>query len=225
MQFLYACYDCFFFQADDCIRDRDVTGVQTCALPISGDLAYWGARQAIGYRGLPAESTAFFDSLYRRYEITDQVLFGDRRPVHRPAVAHAEALGVRTHVFEEGYFRPYWVTLEREGVNGHSLLPRDPEWFWAVGGDLPGDEKVVSFVSPFSVRAIHDVLYHSAGVLKPLLFPRYRTHAPISAPVEYLGYIRRFTMMRFWKPRDAAIIEGLIAARALYYVLPLLFFC
>src|SRR5437773_10459421 len=26
----------FFFQAEDGIRDRDVTGVQTCALPISG---------------------------------------------------------------------------------------------------------------------------------------------------------------------------------------------
>src|SRR5699024_11624599 len=25
---------CFFFQAEDCIRDRNVTGVQTCALPI-----------------------------------------------------------------------------------------------------------------------------------------------------------------------------------------------
>src|SRR6266540_6532931 len=28
----------FFFQAEDGIRDRDVTGVQTCALPISLDL-------------------------------------------------------------------------------------------------------------------------------------------------------------------------------------------
>src|SRR5699024_12210038 len=28
----------FFFQAEDGIRDRNVTGVQTCALPISGDL-------------------------------------------------------------------------------------------------------------------------------------------------------------------------------------------
>src|SRR3989442_8630400 len=26
---------CFFFQAEDAIRDADVTGVQTCALPIS----------------------------------------------------------------------------------------------------------------------------------------------------------------------------------------------
>src|SRR3989442_5096815 len=28
----------FFFQAEDGIRDADVTGVQTCALPISGKL-------------------------------------------------------------------------------------------------------------------------------------------------------------------------------------------
>ena len=32
--FFFGCF--FFFQAEDGIRDRDVTGVQTCALPISG---------------------------------------------------------------------------------------------------------------------------------------------------------------------------------------------
>src|SRR5699024_12008897 len=29
---------CFFFQAEDGIRDRNVTGVQTCALPILDEL-------------------------------------------------------------------------------------------------------------------------------------------------------------------------------------------
>src|SRR5690606_41188417 len=29
---------CFFFQAENCIRDFHVTGVQTCALPIFGRL-------------------------------------------------------------------------------------------------------------------------------------------------------------------------------------------
>src|SRR5207248_5563508 len=33
---LWSCV-CFFFQAEDGIRDRTVTGVQTCALPISQD--------------------------------------------------------------------------------------------------------------------------------------------------------------------------------------------
>src|SRR5208283_5579129 len=31
----------FFFQAEDGIRDRDVTGVQTCALPICRSTAHW----------------------------------------------------------------------------------------------------------------------------------------------------------------------------------------
>src|SRR5215204_5493487 len=40
---------CFFFQAEDGIRDHCVTGVQTCALPIS-KVAAWMA----GERGLAA---------------------------------------------------------------------------------------------------------------------------------------------------------------------------
>src|SRR5437667_9228324 len=44
----------FFFQAEDGIRDRDVTGVQTCALPISTASAVAYARDAerIGVDGL-----------------------------------------------------------------------------------------------------------------------------------------------------------------------------
>src|SRR6266540_5808869 len=38
----------FFFQAEDGIRDRDVTGVQTCALPIFLPLAPGGRGQGEG---------------------------------------------------------------------------------------------------------------------------------------------------------------------------------
>src|SRR5437773_4301042 len=40
----------FFFQAEDGIRDRDVTGVQTCALPI------WRMRAAAARHRSPARS-------------------------------------------------------------------------------------------------------------------------------------------------------------------------
>src|SRR5208283_3493429 len=40
--FIFFFFFFFFFQAEDGIRDRDVTGVQTCALPISrGTLGRW----------------------------------------------------------------------------------------------------------------------------------------------------------------------------------------
>src|ERR1022692_5109894 len=47
------CCDCFFFfQAEDGIRDYKVTGVQTCALPISdcSNNCIAGARQYTGIR-------------------------------------------------------------------------------------------------------------------------------------------------------------------------------
>src|SRR6266508_3889274 len=40
-------YDFFFFQAEDGIRDGHVTGVQTCALPISDDEAHRPRRVAL----------------------------------------------------------------------------------------------------------------------------------------------------------------------------------
>src|SRR5207249_10674321 len=41
---------CFFFQAEDGIRDRNVTGVQTCALPIWARERHRAAADAAGRR-------------------------------------------------------------------------------------------------------------------------------------------------------------------------------
>lgn len=187
----------------------------------AGDLAYWGGRPASNFRSPLASLRDFLDATYRRHGITDQVLFGDRRPVHRPAVGHAASLGIRNHVFEEGYLRPFWVTLEREGVNGHSLLPRDPNWFRRIGEQLPNYGNGQPFRSPFRIRAAHDVLYHLAGIANPIVFPRYRTHAPIKAPLEYVGYLRRFLMLRFRQPKDDALIDSLLKRGEPFYLLPL----
>lgn len=183
-------------------------------------MVYWGGR-GLAFRHPIEELTAFLDSVYRQYGITDQVLFGDRRPVHRPAVTHAEIYGIRTHVFEEGYFRPYWVTLEREGVNGHSLLPRDPDWFWSVGESLVGDLPFESFHSPFLYRVAHDVFYHLSGAFNPAAFPCYQTHAPVNAAMEYAAYIGRWVRLQSRCATDNALVGSLAAGDMPYFVLPL----
>src|SRR5699024_12055425 len=57
LYYLYYCF--FFFQAEDGIRDRNVTGVQTCALPIYGH--YLGARKAFKGKLAIVNLDAHFD--------------------------------------------------------------------------------------------------------------------------------------------------------------------
>src|SRR5437867_6731314 len=58
----------FFFQAEDGIRDRTVTGVQTCALPISIEYVY---NEKICYN----DNTWYqFDNRWKMCNITDDII-------------------------------------------------------------------------------------------------------------------------------------------------------
>src|SRR5205823_8044428 len=52
---------CFFFQAEDGIRDKLVTGVQTCALPILGSGFAAGEQYMLRYRTRGSDSANGFD--------------------------------------------------------------------------------------------------------------------------------------------------------------------
>ncbi|WP_409523356.1 capsule biosynthesis protein [Nitrincola sp. MINF-07-Sa-05] len=187
----------------------------------AGDWCFWTPRSSHSHRGTLASLPQLIEHIWNKHEITDQILFGDRRPVHRYAVDKAEHCGIRTHVFEEGYFRPYWVTLEREGVNGHSLLPRDPVWFRLAADVVPSERPYQRFRSPFRKRAVNDVLYHLPGLINPLLYPGYRTHALESAPQEYAGFLARFAREGYWKKRDKKRIDRLLTSSDPFFLLPL----
>ncbi|MFV0492142.1 MAG: capsule biosynthesis protein [Pseudorhodobacter sp.] len=88
-----------------------------------GDRVFWPDRDSfIPYHGTPGAWPDTFTSLIRHHGITDIVLYGDTRPIHAEAVRCAKSAGLCTHVFEEGYLRPHWVTYERGGSNGNSRL-------------------------------------------------------------------------------------------------------
>lgn len=89
----------------------------------AGDKAFWFDRSRyIPYLGVQSEWPDHFEALIDEKAITDLVLYGDTRAIHAKAIERAKARGLRVHVFEEGYIRPYWVTYERGGSNGHSRL-------------------------------------------------------------------------------------------------------
>jgi capsular polysaccharide export protein len=187
----------------------------------TGDTVYWGLRASWSFRGKLETLPEFLQERIRTCAITDVLLFGDRRPIHLPAVAIGKQGGVRIHVFEEGYFRPYWVTLERDGVNANSKVPRNADWYHDVARRVPdyGDGK--AFQSTLRIRALHDMAYHLSNLGNPLLFPRYRTHRPVISGIEYAGWGKRFALMPMHERRDRETIERIMRDTRPFYLLPL----
>ena len=86
----------------------------------SADRWFWRQDDYIAYRDGPESFADALSHHIAELGITDIVLYGSSRPVHRIALDVARDLGVTPHVFEEGYLRPYWVTYERGGANAAS---------------------------------------------------------------------------------------------------------
>lgn len=155
-----------------------------------GDYASWPS--GVAFRGHDSAWPDFISRFIASEGVTDLVLFGDNRPLHAVAITAARAAGVCVHVFEEGYIRSDWVTLERDGVNGNSRLPRDASWFVRRAGALPprpSDRPVPSFASARSWAAF---FYYAQVVLQHWRFPLHSSHRPFDPVWEGVRWARRF---------------------------------
>lgn len=187
----------------------------------AGDWLFWRLPGSVAYRGTPEEWPRAFEHYLGEWGITDIVLFGDWRPLHAAAIRIARLRGVAVHVFEEGYIRPGWITLERGGVNNNSPLPRDPSWFLETAQDLPPFSNAAPVPSSFTARAVQDVVYNVWSWLFAWRYPRYRSHLPIHPFVDYTFWIKRFILASSNQRRANETLRALSASGKSFYLVPL----
>lgn len=186
-----------------------------------GDRAYWGLPNGIDYRGTLAEWPEAFAQLLARHQITDVMLFGDCRDHHMAALSVCREQGVTIWVFEEGYIRPDWVTMEIGGVNGHSLLSRDPEWYRSRAAQLPPVPEHRKVPSSFRRRAIQGLWYNVADVFTRWRFTGWSTHRPWHPLVEGVGWARKLMRREERKVQGEALLARLEDERPGYFLFPL----
>jgi len=184
-----------------------------------GDVMDWRAGGALAFRGRPGRWPAWLETRLLALGITDLVVFGDCRPRHLAAAGVARRHGIRLHVFEEGYLRPDWVTLERDGVNGHSTLPRAPQWYREQAAALPDPAPHRATPGRFGERARAAVRYYLAGSLSWPLFPHYCTHRRWHPARESAGWMMRLLRRRAAARATAVAVRRLAACP--YFLFPL----
>ena len=197
-------------------RGHSVQRVNYCG----GDTLYAGKSETINYTENEQVLSAWYKNILKPGAFTDIVLFGDCRAIHTPVHPIAKQYGVNVHVFEEGYVRPHWITLESPGVNGRSHLPRDPAWYLERRGHTPPPPCHSTGYNLYE-RAWHDIRYRAANTLYASRFPNYESHRPHNGIKEYAGLALRFSRQKLHNREASQVTAKVLGAKRAYYVFPL----
>ncbi|WP_372572440.1 capsule biosynthesis protein [Ruegeria jejuensis] len=175
------------------------TGAETWRVGFNaGDQAFWRhAARYIPYRGTLADWPDALSALLDRHGVTDVVLYGDARPIHANAIRIARARGVKVHVFEEGYLRPYWVTYERDGSNGHSRLMH------MSVAQMQDDLDHSDHDSPpppahwgdMREHIFYGALYHWFVMFRNRRYRNFQPHREFPVTTEFKLYLKRLLLM------------------------------
>ncbi len=194
--FLQGPHGPFFDQLGKMLR---TTGAQVWRVGFNaGDRAFWSHKASyIQFRAPQDQRPDRFAALVQDKGVTDIVLYGDTRRVHADAVAHAQTLGLRIHVFEEGYMRPYWVSYERGGSNGHSrLMSMSINNMQSVLARSDTDAPLPpGHWGDMRQHVFYGALYHAFVLFLNSGYKNFRPHRDISVYREFVLYLKRLIRM------------------------------
>ncbi len=164
----------------------------------AGDRLFWRDRKSyIPFNRPPAEWRDTFRALVAQKGISDLVVYADTRPIHAIAIEEARALGLRIHVFEEGYLRPYWVSYERGGANGHSrLMEMSVAQMRAVLAQSDTDTALPpASWGDMREHIFYGALYHGVVLLTGWAYPHFSPHRDLSVRQEFRLYLKKLLFM------------------------------
>lgn len=200
-------------------RGHDCLRINFCP----GDRLFWRRQGATNYRGRYDEWPAYLREFLEVNRISDLVLFSETRPLHHLAVQEARRLGVRIHVFEEGYLRPYSLTIDFGGSNANSTLPRSAGVFLAAAQSGVASDHIEPVPISFLKRASWDITNHALNLCLPGLHPYYRSHRPYHPLQELRGWSRRIVRRHLLgeRRRHNARLMRFLETRKPFFLVPL----
>jgi len=196
----------FFWSAAKWLRAQ---GAETHKINFNGgDVAFFPTGRL--YLRSLGKLEGYLRSLMGAAKITDVWLFGDCRPIHRIAVGLAEALGANVWVFEEGYFRPAFITCERGGVNGNSPLPSSSQAY-ATWPRWEGEHTVLpTRGGTFRAMALQASVYWVMAALLWPLTPFYRHHRSLNILSEGARWVRGYARKLYFMAQERGVQELLV---------------
>ena len=165
-------------------RDLEEVGARVSKINFHGGDWFFYPTRSIRYSGRMEEWLGYLERFLVEKKVDTVFMYGDCRPVHEGVREVAERVGVEVGVFEAGYIRPNYITLERSGINGYSTLPRTAEFYRASSASRIVPPRPIG--NMFWHAALWAVVYYvMSAVLRPM-YPHYRHHRSLSVREAFL---------------------------------------
>lgn len=142
-----------------------------------GDKFFYRLENAVDYTGSREDWACFLRAYVEKQNISRVYVFGDCRYYHDEAKRIASLLSIDFYVFEEGYVRPNYITLEKAGVNGYSQLMKRPAIIGAASSSAENIATAGRWC--FVLAAIYSMIYYLAASVYKDKFPYYVHHRPL----------------------------------------------
>jgi capsular polysaccharide export protein len=188
-----------------------------------GDALFYRRHNTISYTGSLQQWPDFLAHQLRALDIDRIYLFGDCRTYHALAREVAKRLNVQIFVFEEGYVRPDYITLEEGGVNGYSRLAQNPPAFRTAPEfkyEIPA-----RVGHTFIWMALQAIIYYIACHLSRR-YPSYVHHRPLNVFAEGKKWVTA-GVYKLWysvaERRSMRLLSTGLAHR--YFLVPLQVHC
>ncbi len=184
-----------------------------------GDLFNWGFANAFFFQAPTGRFRRWIGRTMAREGVTDLITYGDGHYYTEEAAKEARATGIAVSCLEQGYLRPNWITLERNGVNGKSSLPKDPEVYRRLGQpleELPGAHEVLGTVTLNNTRNI--VIFSFIFYFLAPFFPFYRSPVYMPGVVTGLAHLWRYYYAKLLAPKVQHQEDAILAMPQPYYL-------
>lgn len=158
-----------------------------------GDEYYSNAKMRIYCKESTVDNNKLIISKIQSLKITTIFLLGDERNIHKDIIKWCNIHNIKVFVFEEGYFRPNYITLEEIGVNANSILFNNIDF---NNIDLVEEKKV--YLTPkkisnrYNTMAKYAITYFVLLNIGKFKFKKYKHHRSTSLIYETISGIRNF---------------------------------
>lgn len=186
----------------------------------AGDFWYFSGENSLNFRGRAHEWPDYLKDLFDQHKFDSLALFGEMRPHHLVALEMARHAGIPVFVFEEGYIRPDFVTVELGGVNGNSSLIRREQN--RPAGTRPAHllDAAVPVGNSFQQMMRYSIHYWIIADAGWIFFRHYRHHKPNAVSELIPWLVSAFRKYKYAR-RDNAVTANILSSGLPYYFVPL----